>query len=444
MYVWTYYDIPRIFTALAQWGACIVYILILKNRYGKIKTGFLSLLFLAAQCLLLKSTENLAVIWWFPVIAASACMMWLMMAVLCQETVKDTVYFTSCAFLIAETVASAEWLIHYYVVYIYGYRQWYYVTGLLTVIYGGLFYLIWMTEKRLLKRASVFYVSLRDVYLFLATIIFMFLLSNLSYVFPDTPFSSRLFYEVFRIRALIDMLGLIVIFIFQLQIREKCEMLELHSINQVLRSQYEKYLYQQKNNELISMMYHDLKHQIIALRKEKDQKRKEEWLDSIEHGIESYRITVNTGNTVVDAVLEDKLMNTKKHRIAFTYVVNGKILEFMHVTDICTIFGNGLDNAIEAEVLEPDTEKRMIHLKVALQRKMVCITIENYISKPENIALDNLQTTKQNPRFHGYGIKSIRYCVEKYQGNLLIQMNQNWFVLRIMIPQKEQMEYKKD
>lgn len=269
------------------------------------------------------------------------------------------------------------------------------------------------------------------------TTVFIFLLSNLSYVYPDTPFSSRIYYEVFRIRAFIDIMGLIVIFIYQLQNREKCEVIELNAINQVLKSQYEKYLYQQKNNELISIMYHDLKHQIIALRKEKDQKRRDEWLDSMESGIESYMITVNTGNMVLDAIIEDKIMNTKKHNIAFTYVIDGKILEFMHVTDICTIFGNGLDNAIEAEVLEPDPEKRMVHLKVASQRKMISITIENYISCPEKIKLDNLQTTKSNHAFHGYGIKSMRYCVEKYQGNLFVKVKQNWFVLNIMIPQQE-------
>ena len=130
-------------------------------------------------------------------------------------------------------------------------------------------------------------------------------------------------------------------------------------------------------------------------------------------------------------------MNTKKHQIVFTYVINGKLLEFMHVTDICNILGNGLDNAIEAEILEPKKEKRMIHLKVAAQRKMVCITIENYISSPEKIKIDNLQTTKRNTVCHGYGIKSIRYCVEKYQGNLLLKVKGNWFVLNIMIPQKE-------
>lgn len=434
---WIYYDIPRIFTAIAQWGACIVFIFILKNRYGRAKTAILSFLFLIIQCIFLKCTEHLHIIWWIPVMAASAFIMWLMLAALCKGTIRDIIYFTSCAFLFAETVAAAEWLIHYYAAYIYGFRHWIFVSGTLLAIDCILFYFIWIIEKRLLRQANVFTVSSRDLHLLLGTIIFIFLLSNLSYVFPDTPFSSRLFYEVFRIRAFIDIMGLSLVFIYQLQIREKYEMIELNAINQVLKSQYEKYLYQQKNNELISIMYHDLKHQIVALRKETDQKRKDEWLESIENGIESYRITVNTGNTVIDAILEDKLMNAKKHHIAFTYVINGKILEFMHVTDICTIFGNGLDNAIEAEVLEPDAEKRMIHLTAASQRKMVCITIENYISCPEKIKPDNLQTTKANSRCHGYGIKSIRYCVEKYQGNLFIKVKQNWFILNIMIPWQE-------
>ena len=74
---------------------------------------------------------------------------------------------------------------------------------------------------------------------------------------------------------------------------------------------------------------------------------KEEWLDSIESEIDSYRLSADTGNSVLDAVIEDKMLNIRKYNIEFTYVVNGSLLEFMHVTDICSIFGNGLDNAIE-------------------------------------------------------------------------------------------------
>ena len=301
------------------------------------------------------------------------------------------------------------------------------------LLYGIFFIIVWMAERKLLDRVNGFRVTGKEIYVTLGIILFVFLMSNLSYAFPDTPFSSRLFYEVFRIRAFIDIMGMFMLFIYQMQIRE---MIEMNSISQVLRSQYEKYLYQQKSSELISIKYHDLKHQIAALRKENDQKKKEEWLDSIESEIDSYRLSADTGNSVLDAVIEDKMLNIRKYNIEFTYVVNGRLLEFMHVTDICSIFGNGLDNAIEAEILEQDEDKRIIHLTVAAKRKMVCITMENYISHPEKISSDRLETTKSNADYHGYGIKSIRYCADKYHGNLTVGTNGNWFVLNIIIPQR--------
>lgn len=433
---WIYYDIPRIFTAAAQWGACMVYVLILKKRFGRIKTMLLSLPFLILQCVLLLSTENLSPIWWIPVLAAAAALMWIMLAALCRNGKKELGYAALCAFLSAETAAALEWLIHYYVVYIGGLDMPAVRIALPILLYGIFFIIVWMAERKLLDRVNGFRVTGKEIYVTLGIILFVFLMSNLSYAFPDTPFSSRLFYEVFRIRAFIDIMGMFVLFIYQLQIREKLEMIEMNSISQVLRSQYEKYLYQQKSSELISIKYHDLKHQIAALRKESDQKKKEEWLDSIENEIDSYRMGADTGNSVLDAVIEDKMLSIRKHNIEFTYVVNGRLLEFMHVTDICSIFGNGLDNAIEAEILEQDEDKRIIHLTVAAKRKMVCITMENYISHPEKISSDRLETTKSNADYHGYGIKSIRYCADKYHGNLTVGTNGNWFVLNIIIPQR--------
>ena len=433
---WIYYDIPRAFTAAAQWGACMVYVLILKKRFGRIKTMLLSLPFLILQCVLLLSTENLSPIWWIPVLAAAAALMWIMLAALCRNGKKELGYAALCAFLSAETAAALEWLIHYYVVYIGGLDMPAVRIALPILLYGIFFIIVWMAERKLLDRVNGFRVTGKEIYVTLGIILFVFLMSNLSYAFPDTPFSSRLFYEVFRIRAFIDIMGMFVLFIYQLQIREKLEMIEMNSISQVLRSQYEKYLYQQKSSELISIKYHDLKHQIAALRKESDQKKKEEWLDSIENEIDSYRMGADTGNSVLDAVIEDKMLNIRKYNIEFTYVVNGRLLEFMHVTDICSIFGNGLDNAIEAEILEQDEDKRIIHLTVAAKRKMVCITMENYISHPEKISSDRLETTKSNADYHGYGIKSIRYCADKYHGNLTVGTNGNWFVLNIIIPQR--------
>ena len=64
--------------------------------------------------------------------------------------------------------------------------------------------------------------------------------------------------------------------------------------------------------------------------------------------------------------------------IKFTCVVDGRLLEFMHVADICTLFGNALDNALEHVVTLRDPEKRIIHLTVSEQRGFVYIMMSNY------------------------------------------------------------------
>lgn len=434
MNTWIYYDIPRSYTAVTQWMACMVYVLIFHRRYGRIKTGFFSGLFLVLQCILLVYTKDLELIFWVPVMVLSACLMWLMLSVLCREGGRETAYAAACAFLAAETAAAFEWLFHYYFVYIYGYKFWMVSFGLLAFVYGFLFYAVWAAEKKLLDRVNGFSVCWKELCAILGIVLFIFVLSNLSFIYTDTPFSSRLFYEVFRIRAFIDILGIVSICFYQFMLREQLRDMESDAINHVLKSQYEKYLHQQETDELISIKYHDLKHQITALRRESDQRKRDEWLDSIEREIDTYKMTVNSGSKVLDSILENKLANAQKHQIEMTYVVDGKLLDFIHVTDICTIFGNALDNAIEAEILEPEQEKRLVHLSVSAQRKMVCITVENYISQPEKIDADSLKTTKHDKKYHGYGIKSIRYCVEKYHGNVSIKIKGHWFSICMIIP----------
>lgn len=43
------------------------------------------------------------------------------------------------------------------------------------------------------------------------------------------------------------------------------------------------------------------------------------------------------------------------------------------------------------------------------------------------------KTTKQDKRFHGYGMKSIRKIVEKYNGSVTVNAKDGWFELRILM-----------
>ena len=107
-------------------------------------------------------------------------------------------------------------------------------------------------------------------------------------------------------------------------------------------------------------------------------------------------------------------------------------LNFLAPIDITTIFGNLLDNAIEAtEKVEPS--KRAISLNINQKGKLVLIYIYN--TYQENLKIENnkLITTKKDSFNHGFGLKSIENIVKKYNGDLKISTNNNIFELNIIL-----------
>ncbi len=144
-----------------------------------------------------------------------------------------------------------------------------------------------------------------------------------------------------------------------------------------------------------------------------------------------------TGNNVLDTILFSKQLYCSKHQIAMNAVADGAQLGFMDVMDICSIFGNALDNAIESVLKLPDKEKRLIRIAVYTQNNFLMIRVENYYEERLEIEDGEYRSTKKNKANHGYGIKSIRYTAEKYSGSVSIQAKDNWFCLRVLLPIKE-------
>ena len=209
---------------------------------------------------------------------------------------------------------------------------------------------------------------------------------------------------------------------------------ELEAVQSVLQNQYQQYKQSRESIELINYKYHDLKHQIAVLRSEQDPEKRNEFLNKMEEEIKQYELQNKTGNKVLDTVLTSKSLYCDKHGITLTSVADGNLLEFMDVMDICSIFGNALDNAIECELKIPDKEKRLIHVTVTQQKNFLMIRFENYFEGKLNVKEGRLATTKKEKQFHGYGIKSIRYTANKYEGAVDIDTKDHWFDLKILIP----------
>ena len=362
-------------------------------------------------------------------------MMFYFLYVSCRISVWEAGYFSVRAFVAAEFVASLEWQVH---VFIWQGRTapiWQEAL-LLLLMYGAAFTLIWLLEKRHIPKVGKLNIKPRELW---STVIIgaaVFGISNLSFVSTRTPFSGQYAQEILNIRTLVDLGGFAILYAYHIQLNELRVRHELKAVHNLLQHQYAQYQQSKESIELINYKYHDLKNQIIAVRAEEDAEKRNAYLKKMEDELKVFEAQNKTGNHVLDTLLASKNMLCIKSGITLTCVADGSLLNDLDVIDICTIFGNALDNAIEYELRLEEAEKRLIHVSVFAQKGFILIRFENYFEGRLELDDDLPVTTKVDTLNHGYGLKSIRYSVEKYGVVVSIGQTDSWFELKILIPMK--------
>jgi sensor histidine kinase regulating citrate/malate metabolism len=190
-----------------------------------------------------------------------------------------------------------------------------------------------------------------------------------------------------------------------------------------------------ENIEQVNRKYHDLKHHLYAIRTETDADARARYVDQLEESIKGYETSgLDTGNTVLDAVVTGKRNQAAQRNIELTCVADGAELDFVDVIDLCTLIGNALDNAIEATASLPDVERRLIRLAIFRQDGFAMLRVENYYDGELTYVDGVPSTTKADSRNHGYGLKNMRQATERYGGSLTIRAEDHWFTLRILLP----------
>ncbi|MCD8104219.1 MAG: ATP-binding protein [Lachnospiraceae bacterium] len=431
-------DIPRLYTAIAQWGACLIFIFLFPKRFRAVRLAVNGVVALALQCLLLTLTGSIKIYYlWIFFMAAAAGLMVLYLYGSCRVSWWEAFYCALQAFVLAEFVASLSWQV--YCFYFYSTLS---VAGgfplfLLFCVLIYVFY--WWMLHRWHKSGTVLEIRARDVWAGLFISLLTFLVSNLSYVtyyFPlVTPFTAGSGESVATLRTMMDLGGVAMMYAHYVMLCEMHDHEELKIMEGILESQYQQYQQSKESIELVHFKYHDLKHQIELLRLEPDPQKREEYLEGMEEEIRQFEAQNKTGNKVLDTMLTGKTITCQKHQIVLNCVADGSLLNFMDVMDLCSILGNALDNAIEYELKVPDPEKRLIHVAIFSQKNFLIMRFENYFEGELDMSGDVPATTKEeNKGFHGYGIKSIRHTVKKYNGAVNVAVKDNWFELKILIP----------
>lgn len=425
-------NIPREFTGLAEWLACLVYVLVLPRRWklpGTAATMAIGLALLVGTQLF---AGTLPIHLWTVGMGLAAAGMFAVVAAATTVGPRDVGYVTARAFVLAELVASLEWQIHAF--YFHPEPG---VTGVVPTIVLLILYAVAFGTAHVLERrhfdGTPPAVGPRMLSIAVAMAVTTFALSNLSFVAPNTPFSGEVSLQVFYIRTLVDLAGYIALYAQHEQLRKQRADLEVATMDAILRTQHDQYLAAKRDIELVSRASHDLKHHLTVIRAELDPERRGRQLDALEASLDQFGAAFDTGNPVLDTVLTSKARYCRSRGINFTCVADGTALGFVEVMDLASILGNALDNAIESVSRLDDPEHRIIRVAVYNQARFVVAKFENYFDGELRYEEGELATRKVGGS-HGLGLKSIRNAAEKYGGQATVAARDNWFTLTVLLP----------
>lgn len=301
-------------------------------------------------------------------------------------------------------------------------------------MYAGGFVAAYLVESRHFRPAQELDVTAGELASAVAIALVTFFMSNLSFLNANTPFSGRLGFEIFYIRTLVDLAGFVALYAQQGQRLQHRARAEVRAIDEMLRRQHEQYLQSKRNIEVVNRKYHDLRHQIGVIRAEADPSRRASYLDDLEASISGYAAKVDSGNTVLDVILTTTSTDCAERGISLTSVVDGSLLDFMSAMDVAAVFGNALENAIDGVMAVPDPEQRLIKVAVYARDGFVLATFENWFTGELRTEAGDIVTRRPDRTRHGYGLKSIRHTAEKYGGSMTVNVEDRWFVLRVLLP----------
>lgn len=197
------------------------------------------------------------------------------------------------------------------------------------------------------------------------------------------------------------------------------------------KSNYEYYVKQMDNHKKALKVIHDVqKHMRIVDAYEKigEKDKKKEYVDSFEEMIAPLLMFPYCENAILNIIINDKAEYCKEKDITFDVDIKEANIDFMKPIDITTIFGNLLDNAVEA--CEEAADKQM-QLKICPFNGLVYVQLSN------TYAGDIKWDRKGKPMsgkggHHGIGLENVEQTLKNYHGSIQLSVQEQIFMTEVM------------
>ncbi|MBR2407469.1 MAG: sensor histidine kinase [Lachnospiraceae bacterium] len=153
------------------------------------------------------------------------------------------------------------------------------------------------------------------------------------------------------------------------------------------------------------------------------------YLDMLDDDLTNVETVIKTGNRMADAILNSKLSLAAQKEIKVKAEANIPVALTISELDLCTVIGNLLDNAMDA-CMELPVSERLIRIYMEMKGNYLYISVINTAGGKKKT---NYRTTKGEG--HGFGLKRIDMIVKKYGGYITRASEDEAFSTEVLLPQ---------
>lgn len=297
-------------------------------------------------------------------------------------------------------------------------------------IYGVTYHFFYMIYQFNMKNNEEYKITSKTIIILSIIATFSNVIVNAFVVFNVKKVEELLFIEFYSVA-----LSFFTVHILYTTLKRNKTEAELEMVKKMFKSSKDNYELSKKNIEMINIKVHDLKHQIHSIGVSNAISPKA--IQEIEEIVSIYDSQIQTGNKALDIILTEKSLYCYKNRIKLSCIADGKLLSFLDEVELYSLFGNLIDNAAHATKKVTNEEKRYIGLSIQNNRGFVTINIHNFFNGIYKLDENGFPlTTRSDKENHGFGMKSIRYIVERHDGEINFDIHDDIFEVNIIFPLK--------
>ena len=251
------------------------------------------------------------------------------------------------------------------------------------------------------------------------------------YIYPITTTISVILILYISLTANLNynhqiLLGIIVIlliattivmfFAFQLYSQKENQLIILEQEQNKTKTDITYYEILEEQNNNLKTYAHDAKNHLLAIKNLNENPKINEYISAMFERLTEYGNVCHSGNKILDVIINKYVTECNLNNIEFYFDIKNNNLVNIEYYDAVTILGNLMDNAIEAT--EKSTNKQ-IKFETDYRNNFSVITITNSCDySPKFNTEGTIDTTKSNKRLHGFGLRSVKKAIKKYNGDI--------------------------